>query len=155
VLLASTTLTSAAASIVFSSIPQTYTRLTVVGQAISNYSSGANEWLLWKFNSDTGSNYVNTAGTGTILYYGYAASNTNYSGLMPGFMLLDILNYASTTYHKPMSGYSSVPVSSTATGYGVGSAAWKQAAAISTITISLEHSGNFQLGTSFQIYGYP
>jgi hypothetical protein len=155
VLLASTTLSSAAASVVLSSIPQTYTRLSVVGQAITNYSSAAFEYLLFKFNSDTGSNYLNTSGTGTILYYAYAASNTNYSGLMPAVMLLDIFNYASTTYHKHMSGYSSTPVSSTATGSGFGTGAWKQAAAISTITISLEHGGNFQLGTWFQIYGYP
>ena len=155
VLLASTTLASAAASITFSSIPQTYAKISVMGGAITNYTGGAYEWLVWKFNNDTGSNYVTTGGTFTNLYQSYAASNSNFSGLMPSIFVHDIINYASTTYHKAMVAFASVPISSTATGYGIGSSAWKQTAAITSITITLEHSGNFQAGTSVQLYGYP
>jgi len=111
--IASQTLSSAAASVTFSGIPQTYTDLVVVLSVRGTTASNDID-VQGQFNSDTGSNYSWTRiyGTGstagsqrgtsqTVLRIGNMAGS-GYTAYSP--MILNIQNYSNTTTYKTMLG---------------------------------------------------
>jgi len=106
--IATQTLTAAAASITFSSIPQTYTDLVLVVDYSLNV---ANSSLFVRLNGDTGSNYSHTriSGTGSAASSGresnstqgrISADTTAQSASTRQIITLNFMNYSNTTTNK-------------------------------------------------------
>ena len=158
--IATTTLTSAAANITFSSISQAYTdlRLVVITRQDNN---GSNDSLRLRFNSDSGTNYSRTNLTGD----GSSAASTrtanddeiNIVSYIPGtsatgglyaVTTVDIMNYSNTTTYKTCLIRTSNASAGTAATVGM----WRSTAAISTIFMRV--SGfNMTAGTTATLYG--
>lgn len=151
-LIASNTLGSGATSLTFSSIPQTYTDLILICNG--NTSANANNYL--QFNSDTGSNYSATRGSGD----GSAASSTRNSNqtqmLLDGFgywtstyganKIIHIMDYANTTTYKSVLTRANSTVG-TDTLIGL----WRSTSAINTIKFNSDST--LQAGSIFKLYG--
>ena len=99
--IATTTLSSAASSITFSSIPATYTDLRLVLVP----AAGSNGIMTFRFNSDSSSLYSHTylRGNGTNAESSYDVNQTSiedYSTMgsaRPGLITLDLFSYAGST----------------------------------------------------------
>jgi hypothetical protein len=144
-----------ASSIVFNSIPATYTHLQIRG--ISKMSSGAS--LYGQLNSDTGSNYarhyINGSGSGAAsggnssfsnMFFGSTANATSTFGAN----IIDILDYTNTNKYKTTRSLSG----NDANGSGFVqfmSGLWMNTAAVTTITITGD--SNFDQYSSFALYG--
>jgi hypothetical protein len=153
----STTLTSAASDVTFSSIPSTYTDLVIVGSIKT--ATLTNPACYVRFNDDTGSNYsvTNMYGNGTsagsvrfsgqtFIRYNYVTdpNTTNFAT-----MIMNINNYSnSTTYKTALTkfGLASIALDST-----VG--LWRSTSAITQVTFILESATNFASGCVFTLYG--
>jgi hypothetical protein len=149
--IATQTLGSAASTITFSSIPQTYTDLRLVLWTLG--SAGADCML--NLNSDTGTNYSFTQllGSGSaassyrtssrtfayIDYYGYDTTN-------PLLSSVDFLNYSNTTTYKSFLATGG----DTRVGSSIG--LWRSTSAISTILLT-SSGANFAAGATFTLYG--
>jgi hypothetical protein len=157
--IATTTLSSAAAEITFSSISSAYTdlRLVVVWQGTQ---SGSSNNIMGRFNGDTATNYSNTDlnGSGTAaasnrgtnqtrMNFGFVAST---EGTNWGLANIDIFNYAGSTnktvlcahsYDRNGSGYVQRNVN-----------LWRSTSAITSITI-LSNVNNLAAGTTATLYG--
>ena len=159
----STTLSASASSITISNIPQTYKHLQI--RSISRSSQAGTGRLINKiqFNSDTASNYSlhDLYGNGTsALASGTASTTYSYVGISPadgnaanafGAAVVDILDYANTNKFKTTRSLNGTDYN----GAGViilTSGAWRNTAAISSITLTLD-SGNFMQYSSFALYG--
>lgn len=158
--IATTTLSSAASSITFSSIPATYTdlRLVVVG------TSATEGRLLLRFNSDSGTNYSYTVikgdGTNTGSHRGTDQTYwRSYETVLPtsnaGFAAVDIFSYAGSTNKTLLYNGSMDKNGSGTTTLVVG--LWRDTSAISSIVC---YSGNlttttynFNTGTTATLYG--
>lgn len=157
--IATTTLSTATASITFSSIPATYTHLQI--RAIAQNSS-SNTYSNMRFNSDTGSNYndhyldgdgssvtVGASVSDNKLYFGYITVSTNTN--MFGVMVVDILDYANTNKYKTIRTLNGKDMN----GSGfveLGSGAWRNTNAVTDITIT-PGANNFAQYSSFALYG--
>ena len=155
--LARTTLSTTAATVTFSSIPQTYTDLVVVVNATWSNSSTAN--LAMQFNGDTGSNYSALR----LLADGSAVSSArvNSTYMMIGDInnlqftsIINIQNYANTTSYKP-----ALARTGFAGGYlGLYSGLWRGSTgsatqAINSVLVGYNGSGTFAAGSTFTLYG--
>ena len=143
--ISTTTLSTAAASVTFSSIPGTYTDLVIV----TNFTTSANDLYghYVQVNGDTGSNYSRTILYGTGASVGSARQSNNNS-LYFGTWSVDIdttdralttiffNNYSNTTTFKPAVGRYNV--ASVEVGAGVGT--WRNTAAITSINLALNSS---------------
>lgn len=153
--IATTTLSSAAATYTFSSIPSTYTDLVL----ICSYFKSATNTLGGYVNGDTGSNYSQTTlfGSGTTAYSlretsattwyfvdGAASSTTN-----PNIYILNFQNYSNTTTYKTVIGKGG----EAANGAGADACLWRSTAAINSITITTRGFGNLNTGSTFTLYG--
>ena len=157
--IATTTLGSATATITFSSIPATYTdlRLVFVGNCVS-----ASRYLIYRFNSDSGTNYSMTSlgGDGASAYSLRRASDTylftnNYSGAsttVPQLVTTDIFSYAGSTNKTSLS-----TVSSDTNGAGVVDRSvglWRSTSAITSITIYYGGAlADIAAGSTATLYG--
>ena len=156
--IATTTLSSAQATVTFSSIPGTYTDLIIVGSVFAD--SATNRVLRMRFNSDTGSNYSNTllAGNGTsaesnrnsnqsvifVTWFGAMLNSTT----IPVQTTIHINNYSNTTTNKTTlirSDEAQANVTALAN-------LWRNTAAINTISFDVD-TGNIGTGTTFTLYG--
>lgn len=156
--IATQTLGSAAASVTFGSIPQTYTDLVLIASPIATVD-GSSVYI--KFNGDTGSNYSRTIISG----YGSSAGSTRTSNATfigsgwqvgggttsPSPHIYNIQNYSNSTTFKtilfrsnfaPYGGLSEVTAE-------VG--LWRNTSAITSINIS--YLSNFAIGSTFTLYG--
>ena len=160
--IASTTLSTSAASVTFSAIPQTYTDL-VVRLSVRNDQSTTINYLRMTLNSNTGSVYSNTVlrGDGSTVS---SAADANVT-----FMLIGVVNSNSSTSNTFANGEIYIP-SYTASqnkpisGFGVGennatfarmqaaAGLFRSTTAVSSITIANE-GGSFVSGSSFHLYG--
>ncbi len=153
--LATTTLSSAAASVTFSSISGSYTDLILVTNA--TIGTG-NEDLQIQFNSDTATNYSWTSvdGSGTVAVSS-RVSNTNTPRLGGSYgainttnaiWITNIQNYSNTTTHKTY-----VSRGSNA-GYGVSATVglWRSTSAITSIKL-FPSASTLSLGSTFTLYG--
>ena len=146
-------LTSAATSITFSTIDQTYTDLVVK-------TTGFNSTLLGvqlRFNGDTNGNYSETvflgSGTSAIPSRGSAVTflNHGYTDTTIGVNISTIFNYASTVMNKSMTTrWNSVASSDPYIALYAG--LWKNTSAITSITLSVP-SGTLSAGFTFDLYG--
>lgn len=149
-LLDSTTLSSSAASVTFSSINQSYRDLVLIVDS-SGFASSNN--LLFRVNSDTGSNYS------YVVMNGNGSSANSFSGTSTsgrcGFVgtgnfnyILQFQDYSATDKHKPVLARcndATARVSATAN-------RWANTSAISSVTLITDTS-NFPSGTTAYLYG--
>jgi hypothetical protein len=158
--IATTTLTSAAANITFSSISQAYTDLRLV-VTVRQDNNASNDSLRLRFNSDGGTNYsrVNLTGDGSstastktrnddeINIVSYIPGTSAASGLY-AVTVVDILNYSNTTTFKT----SIIRTSNAAVGTAATVGLWRSTAAINTIFMRV--SGfDMTSGTTATLYG--
>jgi hypothetical protein len=145
------TLGTSAATVTFSSIPQTYTDLVLVGSV--NTTAGLD--YKYRLNSDTGSNYSNTrllgngsaasslrASNATLVYFNVATTTGQHNFIM------HLLNYSNTTTFKTL--LVRFDNSSTETSLRVG--LYRSTSAISTILVETD-SSTFTSGSTFTLYG--
>ena len=151
VALATNTLSSATASVTFSSISGAYTDLIIVG-SVKLTSSG--DYLGLQFNGDTASNYSRTRLSGN----GSAASSERESSIARINMynqsssnfytnIIHIQNYSNTTTYKTVLSRNDIVEWNTNAQVGL----WRSTSAITSIT--LIGGGNLATGTTFTLYG--
>lgn len=156
--IATTTLTTSAANVTFSSIPGTYTDLVLVGNMLGGTGGTSDFTVLMQVNSDTGSNYSTTRliGDGSSATsirnsnQTYARINTSgyLSTTVPQTNIIHFQNYSNTTTFKTVLSRSSQADNVALAGVNL----WRSTAAISTIYIYLD-SGTFGFGSTFTLYG--
>jgi hypothetical protein len=151
--IATTTLSSVATTIVFNSIPATYTDLRLVFRGLP-----AGGFVGLRLNGDTGNNYSTT-----LLYAdGSTLSSTRYSNnnsvvlgdnvpyITACLCVADIFSYAGSTYKTVLTELND--------DYGSGGyierdvSLWRNTAAITSLTI-WDGGSNFSVGTTATLYG--
>jgi hypothetical protein len=151
--IATTTLSTAASSITFSSIPSTYTDLVLVAKLTRDNAGSP----IVRFNGDTSSNYSATYldGNGTTVISSRSSNvtvgyiNYNSDPVLNGILIVDLLNYSNTTTYKTY----------LANGSNAGNAVdrvvglWRSTSAISTILLAAENGGNYFAGGTATLYG--
>jgi len=161
--IATQTLGSAAATVTFSSIPQTYTDLVLVTSVLSTSVSG---WGI-NFNSDVTSGnygYIVTDGQGSSVQtvrqtapgrlqiggWSIATGSTT----KPSIGITNIFSYSNTTTNKTALSRSQTYNSTTGTNVSAFAGVWKNTAAITSIVVSLDSASySFLAGSTFTLYG--
>lgn len=161
--IATTTLSSAAASITFSSINSTYTDLRLVMTG----TTSASDWSFLRFNGDTGSSTLysmnkfygngSTTALHTINNYdkmqlGDATLGIGTSTTIPIMVTLDIFSYANTSYFKGMLTTISGDLNGSGYVYRINSL-YRTTSAISSMVISNASGSNFNTGFTATLYG--
>ena len=152
--IATQTLSSATASITFSSIPSTYTDLILICRQATN--ADANTQL--RFNGDTGSNYSTNflRSNGTTVSTARDSNQTQMNLESFGFptsafnavTTANIMNYSNTTTFKTTLSRGS----NANTGVTAACHLWRNTAAITSMTI-LNNASTFSTGSTFTLYG--
>lgn len=155
--IASTTLSSAAASVTFSSISGSYTDLILVSNFA--YTSTGQDFRLQVGNGsiDTGTNYSGTFLTGS----GSAAASSRESSTtyIAGYKVTGggtgnqtaihhLLNYSNTTTNKTVLERVNDASAEVVAGVGL----WRSTSAINTIKV-FRSGADFQVGSTFTLYG--
>lgn len=146
-------LSSTQTVITFSSIPQTYTDLVLIINA-KNTSTG--NYILTRFNSDSGTNYSQTrlVGNGSTASSARDVNDNSFAVMYqstatdPGICIMHIMNYANTTTYKTAISRDSYAADTTF----LRCALWRNTNAISTITLTI-NGGSFNTTSSFTLYG--
>lgn len=154
------TLGSAAASVTFSSIPQTYTDLVIFGNC---GTSNAGVTLSMRFNGDTGSNYFEhtmsgngSAATGSkalSITSAYCNDTVAFNSSLEGNVIININNYSNTTSYKSVLGRVNRPTSGSYPGTGMWANSWSSSSAITSIVIFPTDGSNIITGSTFTLYG--
>lgn len=165
------------ATLVFSSIPQTYKHLQIrgiIGSAYSNSGTGGSGVAV-QFNAATGSGRTDYV-RGVIVSNGSTPSSQLAAGTWGGYLtaswnnvnstgtntycpvIIDIYNYSSTTLNKTAFIKNGFETSSASTNRNVmfGGFAWNSTAAIDTITFDQSAwigDGFFRAGSKLSLYG--
>lgn len=159
-----TTLGSTTASVTFSSLPATYNDLVIIGQGKAQSGSSTLIDVGVQFNGDTNSNYstiktfslsyssgtVSSAINSTRAETYMDANNTN-DALGSGFKI-DLFDYNTTYSYKNYLNRASC-FTQTDKGVFITASTWKNAAAITSITITATGSSGFYAGTYIALYG--
>lgn len=159
-------MTSAQASVSFTSIPNTYASLVVVYQVRGDSAGASNTGIRVTFNNDSGSNYNGqfVGGNNTTAYAAIqTAAAFGYLGEMPAATAtsgysssgtIEIPNYMGTTFFKN----AMFATTRDTNGAGAnmvayrGHIVWKSTAAISRIDLFPQY-GNFLTGSRVTLYG--
>lgn len=159
-LIESTTLGSNTASVTFSSLGSTTYQHLQLRMAVRT-TSGSEDYLYLRFNSDTGTNYrthyLEANGTsvlqaGTELagqaFIGVSASAQQASNIFSGFVtdILDPFETSKNTTIRTLGGYSTRSI-------GLVSGLWMNTNALTSITLKPSGSANFLAGSRFSLYG--
>ena len=154
--IATTTLSSAASSVTFSSIPGTYTDLVLI---VNQTATTTNNHGI-QFNSDTNFNYSTTLvyGNGTSAISERKATSgggatpyifTNNGGVTAiSTSIIQIMNYSNTTTYKTLLSRWSQGNLAAAAFVGL----WQNTSAITSVTY-LAGAGNINSGSTFTLYG--
>jgi len=161
--IATQTLASNASSVSFTSIPQTYTDLVLVGQARCTRAT-TQSTLTGYFNSDsatTNYSYTGLDGNGSTassnrlsggsyqgIFAGLLAAANNTAGVFSQ-VLLHIMNYSNTTTYKTCIGRNGAAEIGTEAEVML----WRSTAAITSITINEILGNNLVAGSTFTLYG--
>ena len=156
VALATQTLASAAASVTFSSISGAYTDLVLV----TNIKGSTASYPQFRLNSDTASNYSDTelGGNGTSAVSGRNSNSTlGYFSRSAVFStsnfsfnaIINFQNYSNTTTHKKTIIRTGAASREVVLIFG----SWRSTSAINQIQILAAGAGNFNIGTTFTLYG--
>jgi hypothetical protein len=154
--LATVTLGSTTASVVFGSIPATYRDLVIVasGAKVANGRTGL------RFNGDTSTaNYVDvfmlgngtTVSSGTSTAEGYISILNAWGSTSYNFnFLVNVMDYSTTDKHKTTLVRASIPASTVLSWAG----RWTNTAAVNSVTlVALGSSSQFTTGTTISLYG--
>ena len=157
------TLTSNASSITFSNIPQNYTDLLLRFSARSS-NAGTQSQFKIRFNSDSGSNYIRReiAGYGstvnsfnattTAFEYIYISANTGTSSTFSNGEAY-IPNYTGSSSKSFSINNVQENNDSTNNYLALMAGRWTGTAAVTTIELIEQNSGNFVSGSTFTLYG--
>ena len=153
--IATTTLSTTASTVDFTSISGSYTDLIL----ICSLKGTAATDLALRFNSDSGSNYSatqlwgNGSSTGSLRttnqtyaavdYYGYIES-TDFT-----VNIIHIMNYSNSTTYKTVL----ARANQAANGTNAGVALWRNTSAITTVRAMLTNAQSFASGSTFTLYG--
>jgi hypothetical protein len=151
--------TGASGLISFTSIPATYSHLQVRAVMLSSTSGN---YVTTQFNSDTAANYsrhflngdgatataTGTASTNDIRGYGQQVGS---SSTYPNVMILDILDYASTSKYKTTRMLSGIDQNGTGSMI-LSSGSWRSTSAINRIDFTLV-TGSYSTTSTFALYG--
>jgi hypothetical protein len=167
--IATATVSGSSNTITFSSIPGTYKHLQLRILARGTATGGSADPLILfvRANSDTGTNYANhrLVGNGATVAVGGSASQTRmtpavyadsgYPANVYGAIILDILDYSSTTKNKTLRTISGVENNSgtASSQLNLRSDLWISTAAITTLTIENNGGDNFNSNSTFSLYG--
>lgn len=156
--IATTTLSSNASDVTFSSISGSYTDLIVVVSGASTTAGSSTNGLRWQINGDTGSNYSETQvyGNGSTATSTGATNATDIgAGLLmqtsAGYFATNIIhfmNYSNTTTYKTVltrNGGASVSTAANA-------ALWRSTSAITSIKF-YRLTDQLKTGSTFTLYG--
>lgn len=149
--IATTTLSSTATSVTFSSISGSYTDLVLV---VATKPSSADQ-MRCQLNSDTGSNYSSTYlyGNGSSAASGRASSMTSsymgYTNTDWTTYIYNFNNYSNTTTYKTFFGRASDSTLEVGSYVNL----WRSTSAISTIYLFLNGTKTFASGSIFTLYG--
>lgn len=162
--IATTTLTTTASSITFSSIPSTYTHLQVRMIQRDNQVGFADGAKL-QFNSDTGANYSYhiLRGDGSTAQAYNGASQTNIlltfdlagalaSANVFGAAVIDILDYANTNKYKTVRSLSGRDNNGDG-GVALDSGLWQSSSAITSLTIFPQNGTLLSQYSQYALYG--
>lgn len=154
--IATTTLGSDSTSVVFSSIPQTYTDLVMVFEGYNTVASAMD--FEYEANGDSGNNYSETAvwGNGSTAYsnrhsnYGGGIAGTIYNNTR-GTVIANFMNYSNSTTYKTCISRSS----NAGNLVGASVSLWRNTAAITSLNFNQPagQSGKFAAGSTFTLYG--
>lgn len=165
--LLSTTTLSSGGTIDVSSISGSYNDLHLVLIARGT-DSGASDFIQWRFNNDSGSNYYREAlqwsGTSTTSILENLAQTSVGAGKMPssgppagffGIVELTVCGYASTTWVKVARYQAWEPEGTTTSTLvsSVGGAFWNSTAALNRVTVFGGFTANLATGSQLRIYG--
>lgn len=146
------TLSSAASSITFSSIPATYRDLILVGDGQTTDGSESNFNV--RFNSDSGSNYsfVRMFGGSSVSSSSGTVSELRFvlgTSSQAGNNISQIMDYSATDKHKTILSRANAMSQSYV---GARATRWANTDAIHTITIEAR-AGSMAVGTTLSLYG--
>jgi hypothetical protein len=150
---ATQTLNSAASEVIFSSIPQNYTDLVIIGSTKNTANNG--DEVCIRFNADTGSNYARTR----IYGNGSTAAASNSSNTSKGALginstsnftpfIAHVQNYTNEGVYKTVLSRGTSP--DYASSYV---SSWRSTSPIKTITLLPDSGTTFVSGSKFTIYG--
>ena len=157
--IATTTLSSAASSVTFSSISGSYTDLVVIISALGNVGSPTDYGISLQINGDASGGYSDTwlYGNGTSAV---SSRRTNQSSIVdiqaagylsttsPNPCVVNFLNYSNTTTYKTsLSRSNSQNYVSSYVGL------WRSTSAISTVTLTAPVGANWSSTTTATLYG--
>jgi hypothetical protein len=153
--LATNTLGSATSSVTFSSISGSYTDLIVIVNAIC--ASGGADLINLQYNGDTSSGlYSSTRVVGngsTTNTDRQTGANFIYAGVINTTVrnsdIYQIQNYSNTTKHKTCIARSNLADNQARMTVGL----WRNTNAITSLTLSHASSINFNVGSTFTLYG--
>jgi hypothetical protein len=162
--IATTTLGSNQSSVVFSSIPATYTDLRMVCQVTSNVDGRD---LIIQFNSDTGANYSYTAmqGNGSTINQNQVNNSSNprvsgqsnyLSSTVRKFFEIDIMRYSNTSVNKTCLFRGSGDTGTSVDNYPTISncvTTWRNTAAINRVEVFPQSTYAFTTNSTFSLYG--
>jgi hypothetical protein len=154
-LIGSTTLSTSATNVTFSSIPATYTDLILVMKPIK----GTLNYPYIRFNSDSGSNYSIT----TLGGNGTTVASTRSTNITQGYLnetvattttgstqfIVNINDYSNATTYKTYLVRGGDAGSGTDAVVGL----WRSTAAINTVACLGGNGGTFDTGTNIKLYG--
>jgi hypothetical protein len=147
---------SVTTSINFTSVPQTFDDLVIVGKG----KQALNEGISMRYNSDSGTNYYRLASAAN----GGTSATTNTSGdtsiaVTSGdesqnhIFTININGYKDVNWRKSSIGQNFTELGSTSNTIIYWGSLWASLSAITTITLSTNAGTNYVAGTVFQLYG--
>ena len=149
--LATTTLSSAASSVTFSSIPATYRDLVLV---MDGQITDDDRFIVLQFNGDTGSNYstIFVANTSSGTRSNVVATDIMY-GLGRFTSITNIMDYSATDKHKTLTTRSGIPALVL-----MYAGRWANTNAINSLKISTTTTGfapasSLAAGTTISLFG--
>lgn len=160
--IATATGTGSSGTITFSSIPSTFKHLQIRGIARSTQAI-ANVDINFQFNGDTGTNYTYHAlygsgstagafgGTGSSVMFAGVAPGANQTADRMGVVIVDILDYGSTTKNKVIRTFNGWDMNGSGDVY-INSGMRINTAAITSIEIKAG-LGSWTTQTTFALYG--
>ena len=154
--IATTTLSSSAATITFSSISSGYTDLRIVLNGIGTAGAGNSAV---RFNNDSATNYSSTflQGDGTAISSQRNTSDNEIEidiggyGSSPQLYTVDVFSYAGSTFKTALSTQSSDQNGSGRTSVSIG--VWRSTSAINRVDLIIVGGGSYDTGTTATIYG--
>jgi hypothetical protein len=164
-LISTTVLGSSTPSVTFSNlgtVAAAYKHLQV-RMTVRNDAANATNYGSFRINGDTGSNYANHRlhGNGSTVTSGAdSASSTMFIGDFPaatntasvfGAMIIDYLDFSSTTKNKTVRYFIGQPGSSSSV--RLQSGLWASTAAITSISFAVQDGSNWVSGSRFSLYG--